>query len=189
VARAFERSLKALRDAGASIEEIGLPQAKDVATVQAGGGFSAAESYAWHRQLLAGEADRYDPRVRLRIDKGAQMMAWEYLDLFAARRAWIAGMEQALRGFDAMLSPTLPIVAPPIAAVAPGKERDEEFFRVNGLLLRNTSLVNALDGCAISIPCHAPGELPVGLMLWHAALHDDTILNIAQQAEAALAPA
>jgi Asp-tRNA(Asn)/Glu-tRNA(Gln) amidotransferase A subunit family amidase len=189
VARAFERSLKALRDAGASIEEIGLPQAKDVATVQAGGGFSAAESYAWHRQLLAGEADRYDPRVRLRIEKGAQMKAWEYLDLFAARRAWIAGMEQALRGFDAMLSPTLPIVAPPIAAVAPGKERDEEFFRVNGLLLRNTSLVNALDGCAISIPCHAPGELPVGLMLWHAALHDDTILNIAQQAEAALAPA
>jgi Asp-tRNA(Asn)/Glu-tRNA(Gln) amidotransferase A subunit family amidase len=189
VARAFERSLKALRDAGASIEEIGLPQATDVATVQAGGGFSAAESYAWHRQLLAGEADRYDPRVRLRIEKGAQMKAWEYLDLFAARRAWIAGMEQALRGFDAMLSPTLPIVAPPIAAVAPGKERDEEFFRVNGLLLRNTCLVNALDGCAISIPCHAPGELPVGLMLWHAALHDDTILNIAQQAEAALAPA
>jgi Asp-tRNA(Asn)/Glu-tRNA(Gln) amidotransferase A subunit family amidase len=189
VARAFERSLKALRDAGASIEEIGLPQAKDVATVQAGGGFSAAESYAWHRQLLAGKADRYDPRVRLRIEKGAQMKAWEYLDLFAARRAWIAGMEQALRGFDAMLSPTLPIVAPPIAAVAPGKERDEEFFRVNGLLLRNTSLVNALDGCAISIPCHAPDELPVGLMLWHAALHDDTILNIAQQAEAALAPA
>jgi Asp-tRNA(Asn)/Glu-tRNA(Gln) amidotransferase A subunit family amidase len=44
-----------------------------------------------------------------------------------------------------------------------------------------------LDGCAISLPCHAPGELPVGLMLWHGALHDDTILNIALQADATLA--
>jgi aspartyl-tRNA(Asn)/glutamyl-tRNA(Gln) amidotransferase subunit A len=29
-------------------------------------------------------------------------------------------------------------------------------------------VVNMLDGCAISIPCQAPGELPVGLMIWHA---------------------
>ena len=81
----------------------------------------------------------------------------------------------------------MPLVAAPIAAVAPGQERDEEFFRVNALLLRNTSVVNMLDGCAISIPCQAQGELPVGLMLWHGALRDDTILNVARQAEAALA--
>jgi aspartyl-tRNA(Asn)/glutamyl-tRNA(Gln) amidotransferase subunit A len=43
-----------------------------------------------------------------------------------------------------------------------------------------------LDGCAISLPCHAAGELPVGLMLWHAALHDDAVLAIALQAERAL---
>ena len=94
-----------------------------------------------------------------------------------------------MHGFDAMLSPTVPLVAPPIASLAPGTERDDEFMRVNAMLLRNTSVVNVLDGCAISIPCHTRGQLPVGLMLWHGALHDDTILNIAQQAEAALAPA
>ena len=65
--------------------------------------------------------------------------------------------------------------------------RDEEFFRVNALLLRNPSLVNMLDGCAISIPCHAPGELPAGLMIWQGAMHDDAVLNIALQAQAALA--
>ena len=65
--------------------------------------------------------------------------------------------------------------------------RDEEFFRVNALLLRNPSVVNMLDGCAISIPCHAPGELPVGLMIWQGAMHDDAVLNIALQAQAALA--
>jgi Asp-tRNA(Asn)/Glu-tRNA(Gln) amidotransferase A subunit family amidase len=44
-----------------------------------------------------------------------------------------------------------------------------------------------LDGCAISIPCHEPGELPCGLMIWQSAMRDDTILNIALQAEALLA--
>jgi Asp-tRNA(Asn)/Glu-tRNA(Gln) amidotransferase A subunit family amidase len=187
VATAFERSLKTLRDAGATVMEIDLAELADLGPIQAGGGFSAAESYAWHRKLLDKDGGRYDPRVRLRVEKGAAMKAWEYLDLFVARRDWIARMEHALRGFDAMLSPTVPMVAPAIATVAPGKERDDEFMRVNALLLRNTSVVNVLDGCAISIPCHGDGELPVGLTLWHGAMHDDTILNIAQQAEAALA--
>lgn len=77
----------------------------------------------------------------------------------------------------------MPLVAPPIADVAPGAERDAEFFRVNALLLRNTSVVNMLDGCALSLPCHMAGELPVGLMVWHGALHDDAVLNVGLQIE------
>ena len=82
-----------------------------------------------------------------------------------------------------MLSPTVPIVAPPIAEVDVGAERDEAFFKVNGLLLRNTAVVNMLDGCGISIPCHQAGELPVGLMVWAPAMQDDSVLNIAAQIE------
>jgi len=186
VSRAFERTVRRLADAGAHIEEIPLAQLKELGTLQATGGFSAAESYAWHRQLLESAGDRYDPRVRIRIERGAAMKAHEYIELVQGRRAWIAQLEAALQGFDAVLSPTVPVVAPPIADVAPGAERDENFFRLNALLLRNTSVVNMLDGCAISVPCHAPGELPVGLMLWHGALRDDTILNIALQTEALL---
>ncbi|MDB5945143.1 MAG: amidase-like protein [Ramlibacter sp.] len=189
VARAFERSVRALRDAGARVTEIDLAEIRDLGSIQATGGFSAAESYAWHRKLLDAHGDGYDPRVRLRIERGAAMKAFEYMDLLRARGDWIGRVETALRGYDAVLSPTVPMVAPPIAAVGPGKERDEEFFRVNALLLRNASVVNMLDGCGISIPCQARGELPVGLMLWHGAMRDDTILNIAQQAETALAPA
>jgi len=95
----------------------------------------------------------------------------------------IQKMETALRGFDAILSPTLPIVAPPLTEVAPGPERDEAFFRINALLLRNTSVINMLDGCALSLPCHAPDELPVGLMVWAGAMHDDMVLNVALQIE------
>ena len=46
-----------------------------------------------------------------------------------------------------------------------------------------------LDSRAISIPSHASGEPPAGLMIRGCAMHDDTILNIARQAEAALARA
>jgi Asp-tRNA(Asn)/Glu-tRNA(Gln) amidotransferase A subunit family amidase len=187
VSRAFERTLAALRAEGARIEEIPLAEIQDLGAIQSTGGFSAAESYAWHRALLARAGDRYDPRVRVRIERGAGMKAYEYIDLIHARADWIARVGAALHGFDAVLSPTVPMVAPPIAQVAPGAERDEEFFRVNTLLLRNTSVVNMLDGCAISIPCHVADELPVGLMIWQSAMHDDTVLNIALQAQAAIA--
>jgi Asp-tRNA(Asn)/Glu-tRNA(Gln) amidotransferase A subunit family amidase len=188
VTRAFERALRTLRDAGAHVEEIPLTAIQDLGTLQTTGGFAAAESFAWHRPLLLDRGADYDPRVRTRIERGAAMKAYEYIELCNARQAWIAAVEQALRGFDAVLSPTVPMVAPPLAAVAPGAERDAEFFRTNALLLRNTSVVNMLDGCAISLPCQAPDELPVGLMIWHGALRDDTMLNIALQAEPLLAP-
>jgi aspartyl-tRNA(Asn)/glutamyl-tRNA(Gln) amidotransferase subunit A len=160
---------------------------QDLAAIQSSGGFSAAESYAWHRELLSRRGDRYDPRVRARIERGATMKAWEYLDLVQARQPGLPAWARRWHGYDAVLSPTVPITAPAAGVCRARAQRDEEFFRVNALLLRNPSVVNMLDGCAISIPCQQPGELPVGLMIWHGALRDDTVLNIALQAEAALA--
>lgn len=187
VATAFDRTLAQLRKAGAHIAEIPLAETAQLADINATGGFSAAESYAWHRHLLQRAGGQYDPRVRARIERGAHMTAYEYIDLVQARRAWITRMEAAMRGFDALLSPTVPIQAPAIASVAPADgrdpavdaQRDAEFVRVNGLLLRNTSVVNVLDGCGISLPCHRQDELPVGLMVWHGAMHDDAVLHIA----------
>jgi len=179
VSHAFERSLSTLRAAGAQIQEIPLRELLDIGPMMVTGGFSPAESFAWHRDLLSKHVEQYDPRVAHRILRGAQMTAHEYIRLQSERASWIARVEAALQGYDAVLSPTLPIVGPCQSEVAPGPERDAEFFRVNALLLRNPSAVNTLDGCAISLPCHAPGELPVGLMAWHTAMHDDTILQLA----------
>ena len=185
-ATAFERALTTLRLAGAQIEDIALPEVSELAALNATGGFAAAESYAWHRQLIAEHVAEYDSRVAPRILRGASMSAADYIDLLAARHEWIIRMQLQLAGFDAVLSPTVPIVAAPIASLL---SDDTEFFRVNGLLLRNTAVVNMLDGCGISLPCQQSGELPVGLMLWHAALHDDALLDAALQVEAALASA
>jgi len=64
---------------------------------------------------------------------------------------------------------------------------DAAFFAVNALLLRNPSVVNLLDGCAISLPCHGEGDPPVGLMLWSGALRDDALLDAALAIEHVLA--
>ena len=101
-------------------------------------------------------------------------------DVQAPRRERDERVLLRLRGFDAALSPTVPVVAP---LLQPLIDSDEAYFAANGLLLRNTAVVNALDGCAISIPCHEAGQLPVGLMLWSTALQVDLILDIALQAE------
>ncbi len=183
VTRAWQRTVQALRDAGADIVDLALPEINALLEIQSAGGFTAAESYAWHQALLAQKGHDYDPRVATRITKGATMRACDYIHLHQARQAWMRKMGTAMQGFDAFLSPTVPIVAPPISELAPGTERDAAFFRVNGLLLRNPSVVNMLDGCAISIPCHDPGELPVGLMVWAGAMRDDTVLNLALQIE------
>lgn len=196
VAQAFERALRTLRAAGAQITEIALPAIADLGSIQSRGGFAAAESYAWHQRLLAARGAGYDPRVRTRIERGASMLAHEYVHLCRERERWIQRVAQDLSGFDAVLSPTVPLLPPPIDALAPAEgldpaldaARDAEFFRVNALLLRNPSVVNMLDGCALSLPCHAAGELPVGLMAWQGPMQDDTVLNLSLQLEAALAP-
>ncbi|MEP7298205.1 MAG: amidase [Burkholderiales bacterium] len=184
VARAFERSLTNLRAAGARIDEIPLAPLDDITRINATGGFSPAEAWAWHRALLAEHEAEYDPRVALRIRRGASMSAADYIDLLHARTRWIADMHDAMRGFDAMLSPTVPFVAPPIA---PLLTDDAAFFATNALLLRNPAVVNLLDGCALSLPCHPPGDMPVGLMVWSGALQDNTVLDVSLAIEAALA--
>jgi amidase/aspartyl-tRNA(Asn)/glutamyl-tRNA(Gln) amidotransferase subunit A len=72
-------------------------------------------------------------------------------------------------------------------AIAPLLSSDSRFFAINALLLRNPSVVNMLDGCALSLPCQAAGHMPVGLMVWGPALADDTVLGAGLQIEAALA--
>ncbi len=185
VAEAFTRALATLRADGARIDEIALPPLGELGTINAAGGFPAAESWAWHRTLLAEHGARYDPRVAARIRRGEALRAADYIELLQARRDWIARMDAALAPYDAMLAPTVPIVAPPIA---PLEASDETFFATNGALLRNPSAVNFLDGCALSLPIERAGELPVGLMVWSSALRDEAVLGASLAIEAALAP-
>jgi aspartyl-tRNA(Asn)/glutamyl-tRNA(Gln) amidotransferase subunit A len=179
VAAHFERSLSRMSAAGARIERIAIPEFADIPAINAKGGFSAAESYAWHRPMIESDGAAYDPRVLIRIQRGASQTAVDFIELLAARRAFIAAVEERVARFDAMIYPTTPVVPPRIAAL----QSDDEFFKVNGLVLRNPAVINLLDGCAISIPNHGEDEPPTGLMLACTGGLDHQLFRCAAAAE------
>ena len=152
VALSIEAALSRLSRAGVQIHDVALAELSDIPQVNARGGIAAAEAFAWHRTLLDSAKPAYDPRVAIRIEQGRAMSAADYLDLLDAR------------------------CAPEIAAL----EKDEPYFATNRLMLRNASLVNFLDGCAITVPCHAAGSAPVGMSLVAANNQDRRLLAIAR---------
>ena len=173
VATVFQSAISRLSAAGARIVDVVLPEIEQITAINARGGISAPEAYAYHHQLGA-DFDLYDPLVRERILRGKDVSANEYLEMLETRKRLIAvfGRES---GWYFLLCPTVPIIAPEIAAL----EKDANLYRrVNRMLLRNPNVVNFLDGCALTIPCHDEGSAPVGLMTVGRTLQDKTLLNV-----------
>jgi aspartyl-tRNA(Asn)/glutamyl-tRNA(Gln) amidotransferase subunit A len=176
VVQAFERALSKLSAQGAIIERIAMPEFDAVGTLNAKGGFSSAEAWAWHRALIAKKAAEYDPRVIVRIRRGESQSAADYVDLLNDRRAIIAGFEERIAPYDALVMPTVAITPPRIADLV---DDDAAYGKANILSLRNCSLINTMDGCAISLPIHRKGDAPVGLMLAGAGGSDRRIFELA----------
>jgi len=184
VSSAFCAAVAKLASAGAQIDEIDVPEFAQIASINAKGGFTAAEAWASHRDRIARAGNRYDPRVVSRIMRGKEMSAADLLDLVAARDAWIEAVERRIAVYDAMILPTVPIVAPKIADLIAS---DDAYFAANALVLRNPTLINFLDGCALSLPCHEPGSAPVGMMIAGGNDADRRILAIGMAVEDLLA--
>jgi aspartyl-tRNA(Asn)/glutamyl-tRNA(Gln) amidotransferase subunit A len=182
VARTFEGALDRLSSRGVAILPQPLPELQRILQTNAAGGFAAAESYAWHRPLLGRHADDYDPRVVRRILKGRDSTDAHLQELHRERSASIHAIDAAASGFDAMIMPTVPVIAPPISAF----QNDSEYQRLNALMLRNASYANYLDRCSISLPIHDRGEPPVGLMLIGRHDEDEQLFVLARAIERAL---
>jgi len=182
VGRAFDAALKRLSAAGAVITDMAVPAFDRQAEYFKNGGFAGAEAYAIHRrwQERLGE---YDPRIAKRVLFGKEIGAADYVDLTRMRAAYMREVEALAAPYDAMLMPTTPTIAPPIAEV---DKSDEDYFRWNFRILRNVGVVNFLDGCAVTLPCHAPGSAPVGLSVFGAALSDAHVLAAAAAIEGVL---
>ena len=182
VVQTFNRAIEILSKQGALIERIEVPEFLDIGVMNTKGGFSAAESYAWHRYLLTSQGEVYDPRVSVRILRGEGMSAADYVDLVGARRSMIARIEQRIAPYDALLLPTTANTPPRIDDLA-----DDKVFAVQNVrALRNCSLINMIDGCAISLPAQREGEVPVGLMLAAAGGSDRRIFELAAGMETAI---
>ena len=169
-----------LRTAGAEIVETQLPLLDELFDRA---GVAGAEAYDWHAANVNVNGKGYDPRVWQRILMGRDATRAAYAGLIAYRRFWIDRMNIALAGFDAVICPTVACIAPEIAPLVAD---DALFFKTNARILRNTAWVNFLDGCALTMPCHPPGEAPVGLQLAGAHGKDHAILTLGLACEAAL---
>jgi aspartyl-tRNA(Asn)/glutamyl-tRNA(Gln) amidotransferase subunit A len=183
VSREFARALTRLSAAGAAIVEVPVPAFDRQDVYFKGGGFAGAEAVAIHRPW-ADRIAEYDPRVGKRIALGAAMSGADYVELGLVRAVFIREIEALAAPYDAILMPTAACVAPTLAEV---DASDDAYFKWNMRALRNCGLLNFLDGCAITLPCHAPGDAPVGLAVCGTAMSDRRTLAVAAAIERALA--
>ncbi len=182
VAAGFEHSLDRLSRAGALAIERPVPAFDRQSEYFKSGGISGVEAYHVHRPNL-GRLAEYDPRVAKRITIGKELSGADYVELVRLRASFIREVEALATPFDAIVMPTAPCVAPTIEEV---DASDEAYFRWNLRILRNTGLVNFLDGCAATLPCHERGSAPVGLMVCGPAGSDRRLLAVAAAIERAL---
>ena len=174
----FGAARKRLSDAGARVTDERMPLLDDMVAVNAKGGFAPAEAFSIHRERLAQHGSDFDPNVRARIERGANLAAADYVAMARERARLIRAMDAQAAAFDAWVMPTTPIVAPTIEEM----QDTHTFNSKNMLLLRNTSTWNFFDMCAISLPIPGSG-LPVGLMLVARNGHDRRLFALAAAIE------
>jgi len=183
VSKAFDAAVRKLAAAGALLTELAVPAFNRQDEYFKGGGLAGAEVVHVHRPYIARAAE-YDPRVGKRIAMGSTLSGADYVALLELRAAFMREVGELAAPFDAIVMPAVPCIAPTIAETEAG---DEAYFRWNFRIMRNNGLINFLDGCAATLPCHAPGGAPVGFMVCGTGGADRRILAVAAAVERALA--
>ncbi|HEX8807985.1 MAG TPA: amidase [Xanthobacteraceae bacterium] len=173
VAPAFKAAVARFDAGGVRLSHEKLPLLDDWVAVNERGGIIPPEACAVHRDRLRRRAADIDPNVRIRVERGCAVSEAGLAEILRERLRLVAAMDARLDGLDALVMPTTAIVAPTIAEVD-----DPKVFAVrNAAVLRNTSMVNFFDLCAISLPL--PASPPVGLMLVARNGQDRRLLRIA----------
>ncbi len=162
VLAAVEHALGTLLHAGATVRNETLDDLLgEPFRLQEGGTLVAAEAAWIHRHGVATRPEAYDPIVLGRIRRGQTLNAASYVGIQQARAALMPALDARMAGLDALLLPTVPLLAPRITEV----QDEDAFLRINALLLRNPSVFNFFDLPALSLPLPRRGGLAVGLML------------------------
>lgn len=179
VNQAFNAAVEQLQSLGAKVQVIDIEHLINAPfKLQENGTMIASEAAAIHADIFAqGKDDQLDALVKSRITRGQEISASHYVSVKQAREKLLPEFDAATADYDVLVLPTVAVVAPTIASL----EIAEEFHRVNGLVLRNTSVFNFYDLPACSLPISvADGQLPVGLMVVGQRQRDHDLLAVAQ---------
>lgn len=179
VADDFDRAITNLSKAGFVLHEINIPGLERLVDVNHSGGIAAVQAFRLHRKWLDEQPSRYDPRIRARINAGSRILAADYLDMIAFQTELGQQFTRASQGCDAVLMPTVRMIAPEIRLV----DDDAHYRDLNMACLRNSFIANFARLCAISIPMHRAGEAPTGLMMMADSGQDRHLLRLAESIE------
>jgi len=179
VAMVFGAALTRLACNGVEIVDVDFRELEDLASINSGGGIAAVEAYGVHRHGLETCEDGYDQRVRTRILAGAKISAHDFIALQTRRGEMIRRADELMDGLDGFVMPT----CPHIPAAITDLDDDGDYSRINLMALRNTFVGNFLNRCAISVPAHAQGDAPVGLMLMAPLMADKALFSVANAVE------
>jgi aspartyl-tRNA(Asn)/glutamyl-tRNA(Gln) amidotransferase subunit A len=174
VRNTYARAKEALSRAGAHIEALPAGAFAEMDAYSARGSFSSAEAWQRFGELIKARPHDIDPRIAERITRGRTITAGDWIQNLRARAEMMARFAGYMQNYDALIAPTTPIIAPPIAEM----EDDDKFRRANGLILRNPMIANLLDAPSLTLPCHEKGSAPVGLMLIGPHMSDHRLLSI-----------
>ena len=180
VAAKFDDALQQLGKRGILIKSHNLPEVEKYFAHINRACLVGAEAYTYHEKLIEQREEYYDPWVLERIKSSNMYSAKDYIDTLQRRADCQEKTLHRNIGLDAIALPAVPLMAQPIASLIDNKD---ESLRVNGLNLRNTSIANTLNAPSITIPCHEPGEPPVGFMLIGKSGQDRELLSIARSIE------
>ncbi|MEM7739080.1 MAG: amidase family protein [Deinococcota bacterium] len=163
VSAGFQQGCDAFEALGTALTQQPLDAMRDVERLFTDyGNFAGYEALVWHEDILENQLDNIDPRVSKRILKAEGLPASRYIKLGYERPKVCAAFWEACDGFDAIIAPTVPILPPKIDSLG----NEDEYFRVNGLCLRNTRIFNMLGVPAVSVPCATTGDgLSIGMMI------------------------
>ena len=179
VTKAWQGAVAALGKAGVKLSDETIALILEMIACNAKGGFAPTEAFSIHRDRLKRRGGDVDQNIRARIERGGAVTAADYIDMAQQRSRLIRAMDARMAGLDALILPTTPIVAPKLSEVA----TLESFGQKNMLLLRNTSMVNFFDLCAISLPLPRGQGLTAALMVVARNGQDDHLFRIAAAVE------
>ncbi len=186
VSEAVTAALEGLAAQGANIrqENVEPLSRMNALTWESGISIAAVEAWAEWGELIRDKGKLMYPPVRTRFEGGAKPSAADVWKLAVERARLREELTAQLAGVDAIAMPTIPIDPPPIADLEDG---GPAYDRANRLTLRNTTLGNQLDMCAITLPVGvSTAGLPVGLMLIAPKGRDARLLRLARVVERAL---
>ena len=169
-----EAALKVLRDQGAQLVELDIPDLDEAIGAAAA---TFAEASAIYEQDLSKRPEAFSDELRGKLQGALDKGPMDYVRAQHFRRGFIARMDQLMAACDVLAAPTATIAAAPIS------KRPKDYGRLGW---KNTGIFNFTGQPSISLPCgFTPDNLPVGLMLTGRPFEDEQVLQIAAAFERA----